>query len=298
MRTRYLKGITLFLLLAAIHLGTADAQTVSLSDGNIDEPNVTTVASCETLRAPVPVKQALRPVCLRTHTAEDNITIRNAIIIGFVGGFVKHDDWKHPEVHFADLLRQNNPRSVHAEVFANRDGGRALRRVLELLNTDEDGTVSTIEKEQANIIIYGHSWGASQAVTLARELGRRGIPVLLTIQVDSVRKLRQNDSTIPPNVRNAVNFYQTSGLIHGRSMIRAADPGRTNILGNFRMTYGHHQINCKNYPWLVRVFNRPHHEIENDPLVWGQAAALIDSELASGLPTAQASSPSRSARLK
>ena len=110
----------------------------------------------------------------------------------------------------------------------------------------------------------------------------KGIPVLLTIQIDSVRKPHQNDSTIPSNVRNAVNFYQNGGPIHGCSVIRAADPERTNILGNYRMTYRHHRINCKNYHWLVRVFNRPHHEIENDPHVWGQAAALIDSELASG----------------
>ena len=64
------------------------------------------------------------------------------------------------------------------------------------------------------------------------------------------------------------------------------------------MTYSYHQINCGNYPWLARTFNRPHHEIENDPRVWGQAAALIDSELARGSYDAQASLPSRSAPLK
>jgi hypothetical protein len=80
----------------------------------------------------------------------------------------------------------------------------------------------------------------------------------------------------------------TTGLIHGRSVIQVADPERTNIIGNFRMTYGFRQINCNNYSWLVRILNRPHHEIENDPRVWGQIASLIDSELSSTSSIARA----------
>ena len=33
-----------------------------------------------------------------------------------------------------------------------------------------------------------HSWGVSETVAFARELGQRGIPVLVTIQVDSIAK--------------------------------------------------------------------------------------------------------------
>jgi hypothetical protein len=43
-----------------------------------------------------------------------------------------------------------------------------------------------------------------------------------------------------------------------------------------------------------KIFNKPHHEIENDPRVWDQAAFLIDSELSNTGSTAQASSPSKS----
>ena len=101
----------------------------------------------------------------------------------------------------------------------------------------------------------------------------------LTIQLDSVRKPGQEDSTIPPNVKDAINFYQTRGIIHGRLMIRAADPDTTNILGNVQMTYRNRRINCDNYPWLARHFNKPHHKIENDPRVWDQVVSLINSEL-------------------
>jgi hypothetical protein len=219
------------------------------------------------------------------------MAVEKAIIVGFVGGFVRSDDMKHPEVQFAAHLRKAYPSEVHAEVFANHDGKHALRRVLELLSKDDDGVLTSRGKERASIIIYGHSWGASQVVTLARDLGRLGIPVSLTIQVDSVHKPGHEDAVIPPNVRNAVNFYQTKGFIHGRSHIRASDQKRTNIIGNFQMAYQDRQINCDNYPWLARHLNRGHHEIENDPRVWEQISSLIDellertSPLEASLPT-------------
>ena len=200
-------------------------------------------------------------------------------MIGFVGGFVRHDDGRHPEVRFAELLREKYPAVLHAELFSNHDGKKALRRVLQLLGTDGHGALTARDKQLASIIIYGHSWGGSQAVTSARQLGQQGVPVLLTIQVDSVHKPGHYDAVIPPNVRNAINFCQTKGLIHGRSSIRAADSRHTNIIGNFQMTYQDRRINCDNYPWITGHLNKPHHEIENDPLVWEQIASMIDSEL-------------------
>ncbi len=201
------------------------------------------------------------------------------IVIGFVGGFARRDDLKHPEVQFAAHLRDRYPSLVHAEVFSNHQGQDALRQVVGLLDADHDGSLTPAEKEQAKIILYGHSWGASETVAFAKELGQKGIPVLLTVQLDSIKKPGQRDSTIPPNVASAVNFYQPGGLLHGRREIWAADPASTRIIGNFRMTYKNHPINCDNYPWLARTFNKPHHEIENDPRVWSQVASLIDSEL-------------------
>jgi len=56
------------------------------------------------------------------------------------------------------------------------------------------------------------SWGGAETVALARELGEQKIPVLLTIQVDSVTKVGQNDAVIPANVAEAANFYQTEGF--------------------------------------------------------------------------------------
>ena len=254
--------------------------------------SVTAPAICCESMTKDSVKAPLRLVCLRDTLGLRNMVVQKAIIIGFVGGFVRSDDMNHPEVQFAAHLREAYPSEVHAEVFANHDGKHALRRVLQLLNEDGDGVLTSHEKERASIIIYGHSWGASQVVTLARDLGRLGIPVSLTIQLDSVHKPGHEDAVISPNVRKAVNFYQTKGFIHGRSRIRASDPKRTNIIGNFQMAYHDRQINCDNYPWIARHLNKPHHKIENDPLVWEQIASMIDSELFKGTSMVEASSPS------
>jgi len=287
--------VALLLILAAmglVHPNSARGQAnVSSDEANSHVGNAKPRPVCEEPNFDHGVEAAFRLVCRREFLGTTKVTLRNAIVIGFVGGFVRSDDVRHPEVLFATLLRQRYPSIVHAEVFANHDGRNALRRVLHLLDTDNDGVLTADEKKQASIIIYGHSWGASQAVTLARELGEQGIPVLLTIQVDSVHKPGHKDSTIPSNVRSAVNFYQLKGPIHGRPRIRAADPDRTSIIGNIEMKYQNRQINCDNYPWLARHLNRPHHEIENDPQVWEQIAALIDSELSTRTSAVEASVP-------
>jgi surfactin synthase thioesterase subunit len=147
------------------------------------------------------------------------------------------------------------------------------------VDANHDGLLSAEEKRNARVILYGHSWGASEAITLARELDGDGIPVLLTVQVDSVQKPRENDTVIPANVAEAANFYQLNGFLHGEPEIRAADPKRTHIIGNFRFDYKANPIDCRQYPWYDRIFMRSHIEIECDPRVWNQVESLIRSRL-------------------
>lgn len=201
------------------------------------------------------------------------------MVIGFMGGFVHHDDTAHQEVQLAAHLRNDYASRMDVRVFANHVGSHAYREILQLLDTDHDGALSAGEKRQARIVLFGHSWGASEAVTVARKLEREGVPVLLTIQVDSVSKPGEDDRSIPANVAQAVNFYQPRGLIHGKSQIHAVDPSRTQILGNFRFDYKTTPVSCAGYPWFARLFMRPHIEIESDPVVWGQVESLILSKL-------------------
>lgn len=209
-----------------------------------------------------------------------NVTGRSpVIVIGFVGGFVRANDPVFGTVRLAKRLRQSYPAGMAVRVFENHHEDRARREVLRLLDGDHDGTLSSAEKNNARIIIYGHSWGGSETVQLARQLQRRGIPVLLTVQVDSVRKPGENDVVIPSNVGEAANFYQPDGIIRGASRIRAADPGVTDIVGNFRFDYKQHPISCANYPWQDRLFMKTHMEIDCDPNVWTKVESLIRSKL-------------------
>ena len=215
------------------------------------------------------------------------------IIIGFVGGFVSQNDAKHPEVQFAAYLRHRYP-LIEAEVFGNHHGGEALHEVVRVLDSDGDGVLTPNEKRESTIIIYGHSWGAAETVTFARALGQMGIPVALTIQIDTIAKPGSKGATIPENLASAINFYQSRGPLHGLPEIVAADPKQTTILGNILMTYEDRPIDCANYSWYARVFNRPHHEIENDFRVWDRAASLIDSNLSETTLRLQTPSPSGS----
>ncbi len=200
------------------------------------------------------------------------------LVIGFVGGFVKHDNLVHSEVQLAARLRKAYP-GVDVETFESYHGEKAWRKVQSFLDTDHNRSLTPEEKSGARIILYGHSWGGSETVALARKLEKNGIPVLLTIQVDSVAKIRQNDKVIPANVVQSVNFYETNGRLHGQPAIRAADPTRTHIIGNFRFDYGQSTYNCSAYPWYDRVFSKAHTQIECDPSVWKQVESLIRTEL-------------------
>jgi hypothetical protein len=202
-----------------------------------------------------------------------------AIVIGFVGGFVAHDNPVHSEVQLAARLRKEYPAGVDVETFESHHVKEAHLEILKLLDANHDGVLSAEEKQNARIIIYGHSWGASASVTLARELAKDGIPVLLTLQVDSVPEFGHDDKVIPANVAQAANFYQLNGIVHGDHDIRAADPSRTQILGNFRFDYENSSLKCSAYPWWDRIFVKAHTQIECDPAVWTQVENLIRSHL-------------------
>jgi hypothetical protein len=201
------------------------------------------------------------------------------IVVGFVGGFVRRDNAIHSPVQIAARLRGVYLSDVHVEVFENHHRQDAYRKILQLLDIAHTGKLSAAEKRDARIIIYGMSWGGSETLALARELQAQEIPVLLTIQVDSIAKPRENDEVIPANVAEAANFYQANGLLHGRPQIRAEDQERTRILGNFRYDYNANSLRCEGYPWYDRVFTKYHTEIECDPAVWNRVEGLIRAKL-------------------
>jgi pimeloyl-ACP methyl ester carboxylesterase len=199
----------------------------------------------------------------------------NYILVGFAGGFVRHNNPHHGPVQLAQRLRREAPAGTYVEVFENRRRKKAYRTVLRLLDSNHDGNLSDNEKTQARVILFGHSWGGSAVVLLARELDHAGIPVLLTVQVDSVAKPWQQDEVIPDNVAAAVNFYQSHGLIHGRSEIKAEDGSKTQILGNYRFDYREHPVQCEASSWFDRTFTPSHMQSQCDPQIWNRVEGLV-----------------------
>jgi len=218
-------------------------------------------------------------VVLEGSASLSSSSVPENIVIGFVGGFVSHDNPHHGVVQIAKRIRESLPQGSYVNVFENRHRRSAYSAIVRLLDSNHDGTLTAREKSRARIVLFGQSWGASAAVTLARDLKREGVPVLLTIQVDSIAKLWQNDSIIPSNVEEAINFYQPHGLVHGRRHISAADPETTQILGNYLVDYRKQPVRCPDASWFDRLVTPSHMQSECDPRLWSQIEDLVHETL-------------------
>jgi hypothetical protein len=214
--------------------------------------------------------------------ASRNSAHPTTVVLGFVGGFVKKDDSRHAEVQIVRRLSAEKLPEFHAAVFENRRTTEALEQIIRWLDTDGDGQLSAQEKRDARIILFGHSWGGSAVIRLALDLERRGIPVRLTIQVDSVNKGLSHDCVIPANVVEATAFYQTRGVLHGCRAIRAEDSKRTRITGNYEFEYTEQPAGCRSYSWFNRHVFMTHNAIGCDPRVWSQVEDEIQAQLQSG----------------
>jgi pimeloyl-ACP methyl ester carboxylesterase len=220
----------------------------------------------------------------------------SSIVVGFVGGFVHADAANHGPVDLGLKLEHDAPKGAYIKVFENHRRKTAYSTILRLLDRNHDGVLSSDEKAQARIILFGHSWGASTVVLLARDLNRIGVPVLLTVQVDSVAKMWQDDRVIPGNVLAAANFYQPNGLVSGQEDITAANPKKTQILGNYRFDYRKDPVQCGDgLSWYNRFFTPGHAHSECDPHLWNRVEELVRRTLTPELGVATAI-PQQSAR--
>jgi len=250
-------------------------------------------APSQIIRATILTLLLALPTPLLAQQTKPIATHAPLIVIGFTGGFIKRTSAVHGEVALAHHLREKYGALIHAEIFENHHSKEAHTEILRLIAAQNSappqnlssfaaggGPASALSTHNApRIILYGHSWGASEAVDVARQLQRDGIPVLLLIEVDGIRKHDHDDAIIPANVAQAINFYQTEGLLHGRPAISAADPAATQIIDNIHLTYKDNEVPTPGYPWFARTFTKRHIEIENDPRVWNQVEAMIQANL-------------------
>ena len=219
----------------------------------------------------------IRPQAYRSFVTQTPAPGNSYLVIGFMSGVEAWDADKHMVRKLALKLRSLDLPNVYVETVENRQGTLALQLIQNALDRNRDGKLDEEERASARVILYGHSLGGGSVVKLATELKEIGVPVLLTIQVDSVGR---KDRVIPSNVARAINFYQHDGpFIRGRSEIVAEDPRKTTILGNYKYDYRNKKVDDSTLFWLARILEGAHAKLEFDPDVWAKVGQLIVHEI-------------------
>ena len=199
------------------------------------------------------------------------------MILGFLGG---REPWNNPHRNVRKLalkLRAQYPDTIPVETVENKKRYLARELIRRAFDRNRDGQLDAQERANVRLILYGQSFGGAAVVKLARELERMGAPVLLTVQVDSVGR---GDRIIPANVARAANLFQRNGLfIHGEPKIRAQDPSRTTIIGNFEFDYRNKKIDLSEESRMKRLFRVAHTKMDFDPAVWSLVEEFIVKEI-------------------
>ncbi len=195
------------------------------------------------------------------------------LIVGFMGGRESWNNDKRGVRKLAVKLRTMNLPGVHVETVEIRNRPLAIELIRKAFDYNRDGHLDARERGSARVVIYGQSFGGAAVVKLARQLKKIEVPVLLTVQVDSVGR---SDKVIPSNVVRAANLFQRDGLIiKGEGQIRSEDPSKTTIIGNFKFAYGGKKIDLSEVSWLKRLFQAAHTKMDHDPEVWALVEKII-----------------------
>jgi hypothetical protein len=197
----------------------------------------------------------------------------DSLVVGFLGGRQSWNSSREGVRRLALELRAMKLPGLHVETVENVRRDLALQLVRNALDHDGNGTLSDKEKESARLILYGQSFGGAAVVKFANQLHDLKIPVLLTIQIDSVGR---HDDVLPENVAAATNLFQRNGIIiRGEPEIRAQNPLKTQIIGNFEFDYAKKQIDLSSVPWYKKFLRTSHTKMNQDPEVWKKVKELI-----------------------
>jgi hypothetical protein len=210
-------------------------------------------------------------------TTRTPLQSKEILVLGFMGGREPWDNDKHIVRRLALRLRALNLPNVYIETIENKKRDLALQLIQNAFDRNRDGQIDVQERASIRLILYGHSFGGAAVVKLARQLKQLNIPVLFTLQVDSVGR---GDNLIPSNVARAANLYQRDGLmIKGEKNISAEDASKTTIVANTQFDYGDKKIDISEVSWAKKIFRVAHTRMEYDPAVWVQMEELILNEI-------------------
>lgn len=196
------------------------------------------------------------------------------LVIGIVGGWERWDNPTRAIRRTAIAVKRKRLPGVHVETVENHSLELAEELVAKAFDFNRNGKLEPDEAAHGSVILYGQSLGGRAALRLSRKLNEWGVAVPLLITVDSFGR---DSYVVPPNVRRAANYYQREHLyIKGAPELRAADPARTQILFNRKLTFKRRdEVQAEEHGWLQRFFLDEHARIEYLPEVWEEIERMI-----------------------
>jgi hypothetical protein len=201
------------------------------------------------------------------------------LILGFLGGLERWDDESRGVRKLAMKINALKLSNVHIETLENRKRDLAIRFIRNTFDHDQNGFLDDRERDSVRLILYGHSLGGAAVVETSRELKRMGVPILLTVQIDSV-DLVYDDHLIPSNVKRAANLFQNNGwILRGEDRIEPENPDKTKIIANIRFDYQGKKVDMSRLSWERKFFSLPHTKMDADPEVWAAVEQMILSEI-------------------
>lgn len=203
----------------------------------------------------------------------------DTLILGIVGGWERWDNPVRAIRRTAIHLKRARLAHTHIETVENHKLHLAEELVRKAFDFNRDGHLSPEESAQARILVYGQSLGGGASLDLARSLQSQGVAVRLLILIDSFGR---DTCYAPPNVREAINFFQRDNLVlRGADDLRAQDPARTTILGNIKISLDDRpDIVADEHSLPHRLAFGAHARLEYHPELWTRIEQLLTSTAA------------------
>jgi len=154
----------------------------------------------------------------------------NIVYLGIVGGTEPSNNSHSGVVQIRDVLRGPAYPDVCAKSYSPYFWRSGFHWILTHFPS-HPGRLTSVELEGApKVILVGHSFGGWGVLSVARNLNRKGIPVELCVQIDSVGF---TDHTVPRNVKAAAIFHANDAMfLLTTKTIKLQDPSQTKLVEN------------------------------------------------------------------
>jgi hypothetical protein len=152
------------------------------------------------------------------------------VYLGIVGGTEPANNKHSGVVQIRDVLRGPAYPGVCAKSYSPYFWRSGFHWILTHFPS-HPGRLTSVELERApKVILVGHSFGGWGVLSVARNLNRKGIPVELCVQIDSVGI---TDHTVPSNVKAAAIFHANDAMfLLTTKKIKLEDPSQTKLVEN------------------------------------------------------------------